>query len=655
MKRASSRAVVEQLARSDVRNGGRSRKASDNAIREGELAVALARNELVLHYQPIVDLRTRECRRVEALLRWRHPRLGLLEPADFLLIPAASELIDQIGVWVVRAAAAQWTEWRAGGPALGIGVNVSAPELVRADAFLEAIAPLGSGAITFELSPATFAIPAARLAATRLAAAGARIALDGVVAQDAPGRTIASQLDEIKISRALVRRAVEDPSALADMRSLVELARDYRLTSVAVGVEDRAGRDLALSLGCELAQGFFVSRPLVPDRLGPWRRWAAGVALTGSLTFTTFAGIGKAAASDGGKQTPTLVKGVLGTACSLDLPDVTVRTGIALRCERTGAADIYTEESVAPAIRDGLARAVERDVAKLEQDFGRAFANRPSFYAFATRNSFAFGLQELFGVRGPDAGLLAVANGGMTLPRQGAIVINLQNVPKDKDFTIVRHELTHALVHETIGVDTALPAWFDEGLATLMERDGGATAGARSSAVALSILSAGKTTLGDLEQQAEWAQRNAALDGQAYSVAAEAVRLLEQRVSHEGLIRILHAMGGGSTFAAAYVDEAGESIADFERAFPARLAADQSEARIVQTPRPDGVLWTISGFTPETIVTVAIDGDAYHLEFQIRTDKYGMHQGSFGETAPKGDYTLKATRLGTSATTTIRT
>ena len=653
MKRAASRVLIEQLARSDVRSRGRSRKAGDRAIRDGDLAAALTRNEFLLHYQPIVDLRSGECRRVEALLRWRHPRLGLLEPGDFL--PVASELIDQIGVWVVRAAAAQWTDWRGGGPALGIGINVSGPELAKLDTFLEAIAPLGSGAITFELSPETFMSAAARPAVRRLAAAGARIALDGVGAQDPPGRALAAQLDEIKIARTLVRRAAEDANALADLRSLVELARDYRLISVAVGIEDRATRELALSLGCELGQGYFLSRPLIPDRLGPWRRWAAGVALTGSLTLTTFAGMGKAAASGGGQQTPTLVKGVLATACSLDLPNVTARTGIELRCDRTEAGDIYTEESVTPAIRDALAKAVERDVAKLEQDFGRAFVSRPALYAFATRNSFAFGLQEIFGVRGPDAGLLAVANGGMTLPRQGAIVLNLQNLPSDKDFAIVRHELTHALVHETIGVDSALPAWFDEGLATLMERDGAATAGARSSAVALSILTEGKTTLGDLDQQTQWAQRNAALDGQAYSVAAEAVRLLEERVTHDGLIRILHAMGGGTTFASAYADEAGESIADFERAFPSRLAVDQSDARIVQTPRADGVLWTLSGFMPESVVTIAIDGDAYHLEFQIRTDKYGMHQGSFGGTAPKGEYTLRASRLGTSATATIRT
>ena len=119
MKRSAPRGVVGQLARSDLKGARGSRRPADVSIREGELAVALLRGELALRYQPIVDLRSGACRRVEALLRWRHPRLGLLEPGDFL--PFASEVIEQIGVWVVRAAAAQWTEWRGLGSGLGIG------------------------------------------------------------------------------------------------------------------------------------------------------------------------------------------------------------------------------------------------------------------------------------------------------------------------------------------------------------------------------------------------------------------------------------------------------------------------------------------------------------------------------------------------------
>src|SRR5437870_3102306 len=82
---------------------------------------------------------------------------------------------------------------------------------------------------------------------------------------------------------------------------------------------------------------------------------------------------------------------------------------------------------------------------------------RPAIYVFATRSSFALGLQQLFGVRMTDAGLLAAANGGITLPRQGAIVINLQNVKSEGDLAIVRHELTHALIHQIVGADASMP------------------------------------------------------------------------------------------------------------------------------------------------------------------------------------------------------
>src|SRR2546423_12294762 len=173
MKRSPWRAVGERLARSDVRGGARPRRPTAVAIREGELAAALSRSELVLHYQPIVDLRSGECRRVEALLRWRHPRLGLLEPGDFL--PFANAFIEQIGLWVVRAAAAQWTEWRSLGSGLGVGINISGPELARLDALIDALAPFGSAAVTFEIGPETLRSAAAQPAITRLRAVRARI------------------------------------------------------------------------------------------------------------------------------------------------------------------------------------------------------------------------------------------------------------------------------------------------------------------------------------------------------------------------------------------------------------------------------------------------------------------------------------------------
>jgi hypothetical protein len=145
------------------------------------------------------------------------------------------------------------------------------------------------------------------------------------------------------------------------------------------------------------------------------------------------------------------------------------------------------------------------------------------------------------------------------------------------------------------------------------------------------------------------------LNGQAYTVSAEAVRLLEQRVSHEGLLRILDSVGHGESFGLAFIAEAGESPGDFERAFPARLAADQGTARILQARDQHGVRWSLAGFTPSTPVSISIEGRGYSLRFEVTTDDHGMYQAVFGETAPKGEYILGASTPGAAATTVMKT
>lgn len=581
---------------------------------------------------------------------------------------------DAMGHWVVSSAVRQWMQWRKDGEALSVSVNLFGPELARVDRLISAVGEVDSGAITFELTPRILSTddPMVVDAVVRLAAAGVRIALDDVSIDDAPTRSLGAAIDEIKISRALVQRAPFDARAGSDLRALVELARDYRLSCVSVGIEDADTFGFVSSLGCEYAQGYWVSRPLVPDRLAPARRWAVGLAFSGAMAFVSQAGAVRASASaSSGIETPLLAGGLLSSACCLEAPALSPsapetattldqlrqRTGRAFASEAVGSAVIFSEESVTTAQRQSVARAVARDMRALEQDFGRTFSARPSIYLFSTRASFALGLQQMFGVRGPDAGLLAAANGGVNLSRQGAIVINLQNLKNDRDLAIVRHELTHALVHEIIGQDAVLPAWFEEGLATLEERKGMTSAieAARYAAVALSLLSDEKTSLGDLEQVSQWALRNAALDGQAYTVSAEAVRLIEESVTRAGLMRMLEATSRNVSFADAFASETGQSVAEFERAFPARLAAEQGSARIAQTAVADGVRWTLAGFTPESAVTIRIRGTGYDLEYEVTTDKYGMYQAVFGATAPRGEYTIRATRPGSDATVRIQT
>ncbi|TMC74622.1 MAG: hypothetical protein E6J09_14320 [Chloroflexi bacterium] len=326
------------------------------------------------------------------------------------------------------------------------------------------------------------------------------------------------------------------------------------------------------------------------------------------------------------------------------------RTGHAFVAETSRHADVFVEASVKEETRARLASAVDRDLSQVELDYGRQFDQRPAIYVFATRSSFALGLQQLFGVRTTDAGLLAAANGGVTLPRQGAIVINLQNVKSEGDLAIVRHELTHALIHQIVGADASVPAWLDEGLATLEERGDDVAVASRGTAVTMTMLAEGKVSLDRLESGVQWAQQNAALSGEAYTVAADAARLLRERVSRDGLIRAFEETGRGTTFAQAYAEAAGESLPDFERAFPARLAAENASPRFSHEEASGGVRWTVSGLKAGSSVDITISGLNYEVTYPGVTDKYGMYSAVFGETAPAGRYSVRVVGPGGAAT-----
>ncbi|MEO8632097.1 MAG: EAL domain-containing protein [Chloroflexota bacterium] len=670
MKRAPRPRVIEAIARADRPERWSAKVASQAAARGAALAGALERGELALHYQPIVDLRSGQCRRLEALLRWRTSG-GSVAPSEIVAAAEASGQMAALSRWVIGEAARQWVIWREQGLRLGIAVNVAGPELAD-EAVIDEVTGLlrdlrvDPKTITFDIS-ATALLSVADIhgALRRLALAGTRFALDGVSLADVPGRSFALGIDELKLSRSLVRRLGSDPAAMHEVRALVELARDLGLSVVAVGVEDLATRDIVASLDCEFAQGHWVSRPLAARRIAPWQRVAVGLAFGGAMAFTSFSGAAKASGTSGSSlaRSPDTARGILPCICALDLPTLsgsaaavpqletlTERTGRAFVQHPASHADLFIEAAVPRADRARIAGAVERDVTALEAEYGRSFATRPTVYVFATRASFALGLQQAFGVRATEAGVLAAANGGVTLARQGAIVINLQNVLHDAELAIVRHELTHALLHEIVGRGAELPAWFDEGLATLEERGlRPDKSGIRDAAVTLRLLADDRVSLSDLGPLAQWAQRNAALNGDGYTVAAEAVRVLRERVTDAGLIQILEATGGGTPFAQAYAEVAGESLADFERAFPARLSVEQGAPRLVQARQGNDIRWTIVGFAPGSTVNVSIEGTGYKLAYEVTTDRYGMFSGMFGSTAPAGDYSVRASGPGGTA------
>jgi EAL domain-containing protein (putative c-di-GMP-specific phosphodiesterase class I) len=236
------------------------------AVPEAELRTALTRGELVLHYQPVVDLRDGSVRGVEALIRWQHPVGGLLPPDDFIPAVAQTAVMPDITRWVLDtacAAAAHWPEWT-------VSVNITARDLATesfATDTLHALeaADVACNRLVLELTETALVQDLPRAATTlgRLRAAGIGVALDDF------GTGYSSMLylrdlpvSSVKIDREFISRLDEQGDDLAIVSSLVTLAHRVGLTAVAEGVESVVQSDLLHGLGCPLAQGYLWSRPL---------------------------------------------------------------------------------------------------------------------------------------------------------------------------------------------------------------------------------------------------------------------------------------------------------------------------------------------------------------------------------------------------------
>lgn len=239
---------------------------------EAELATALDRSEVQVLFQPVVSLEDRGVCGAESLLRWRHPRRGVLVPADFLELAEETGTIVPIGRWALRQACRAAAGWPAArGRPLRLLVNVSAREL-REERFagevFEALSAsrLSPERLELEVSEATLAAEAwgtpERL--DELVREGVRLSLDDFGRASLPLSRLRLPFRVLKLDRSLVRRAPGD-GGLA--RAAVALAHTLGLTVVAEGVETAEEMDAVREAGCDEAQGSFVSPPLPADEL----------------------------------------------------------------------------------------------------------------------------------------------------------------------------------------------------------------------------------------------------------------------------------------------------------------------------------------------------------------------------------------------------
>lgn len=240
--------------------------ATERVALEADLGVAIEKNQLEVHYQSIVDIRSGRIAGYEALLRWRHPERGLISPTVFIPIAEESGLIVKIGFWVLRQACHDIASQPS---PLKVAVNFSPlqfkdPQLVDKVRLALAESRLQPSRLEVEITESTLlqqdAVTVGHLHA--LNALGIRVLMDDF----GTGYSSLSYLQAfpfscIKIDRSFVSSLGDNPDAMAIVRAITSLANSLGMETVAEGVESREQLDLLMTLDCTRAQGFYLSRP----------------------------------------------------------------------------------------------------------------------------------------------------------------------------------------------------------------------------------------------------------------------------------------------------------------------------------------------------------------------------------------------------------
>ncbi len=274
--------ALEQAKRSSagyaVFKGGLDLECAQRMALMGDLRRAIERNELLLHYQPKLQIATNKVCGSEALVRWQHPLHGLLAPDQFIKLAESTGLITPLTYWVLDAALGQRYAWHEEGIERPVSVNLSARDL-RDPKLLERIngsfATWGAQSdwIEFELTEsALMEDPVAALETlVRLKDLDARLSIDDFgTGYSSLAYLQQLPVDALKIDQSFVTRMLDDEGSAKIVRSIIELAHNLDLTVVAEGVEDRDTLSRLGTFGCDIAQGYTISRPIPAEQFRDW-------------------------------------------------------------------------------------------------------------------------------------------------------------------------------------------------------------------------------------------------------------------------------------------------------------------------------------------------------------------------------------------------
>jgi diguanylate cyclase (GGDEF)-like protein len=244
----------------------------------GELRRAMDETELVLYYQPKIDLATGKAKGVEALARWHHPERGLLSPDEFIPLAERSNLLRPMTLYLLDTALKQCNAWRMKGMDVSVAVNLSMQNMLDLRlpndlARLLTSWRLPPGSLELEITESTIMGDHRRATTilTRLNNMGVKLTIDDF----GTGYSSLAYLQQlpvgaVKIDKSFVMSMSEDPGNAMIVKSTIDLGHNLGLEVVAEGVEDNSVYNQLAALGCDYAQGYFLSRPLSPEKMTVW-------------------------------------------------------------------------------------------------------------------------------------------------------------------------------------------------------------------------------------------------------------------------------------------------------------------------------------------------------------------------------------------------
>jgi EAL domain-containing protein (putative c-di-GMP-specific phosphodiesterase class I) len=252
----------------DMSAGAHSRLSMENALFN-----AIDRNELLLHYQPLISAKTGRLAGVEALVRWNHPEYGMVGPAQFIPIAEETGLIGVIGEWVLRTACIQMKAWYGRGlPRITLSVNLSSRQFRQenvASTIRKVLEDTGFAPQNLELelteSLLMEDLASSKATLAELKSLGVAIALDDFgTGYSSLSYLKGFQLDTLKIDRTFIADLMSSEANASIVRATIGLAKGLHLKTVAEGVETRGQADFLVKHGCDVLQGFLFARPMEP-------------------------------------------------------------------------------------------------------------------------------------------------------------------------------------------------------------------------------------------------------------------------------------------------------------------------------------------------------------------------------------------------------